>query len=159
MTTTAQAKSHFDFLMGDWKCRHRYLVRRLADCHDWIEFDGTCTARKILDGFGNIDEGDINLPGDPYRGVSLRTFDPDTGQWLIYWLDSRHPGQLFPPVRGGFDKGVGTFHGADTFEGRPIRVQFLWSRITEKSARWEQAFSTDEGNSWETNWFMDFTRL
>lgn len=155
--TTARS-SDFDFFMGNWKCRHRYLVKRLADCHDWIEFDGTCAVRRILDGFGNMDDNDIELPGDRYHGVSLRTFDPPSGQWLIYWLDSRRPGRLFPPVRGGFAKGVGTFLGDDEFNGRPIRVQYLWSRITDRSARWEQAFSTDEGNSWETNWFMDFTR-
>lgn len=149
----------FDFFMGIWKCRHRYLVRRLADCHDWIEFDGTCAARKILDGFGNMDESDINLPGDPYRGMSLRTWEPDSGTWAIYWLDSRRPGHLFPPVKGGFERGIGTFYGDDTCEDRSVRVRFLWSRITDGSARWEQAFSLDEGNSWETNWHMDFTRL
>ena len=46
-----------------------------------------------------------------------------------------------------------------TLEGRPIRVRFLWSRITDTSARWEQAFSLDGGGSWETNWIMDFTRV
>jgi hypothetical protein len=149
MSTTAKPSADFDFLMGTWKMRHRYLVRRLADCHDWIEFDGSCTARKILDGFGNMDENDIELPGDRYCGMSLRTWDPD----------SRRPGHLFPPVHGGFEKGVGTFHGDDTFEGRPIRVKYLWSRITDRTARWEQAFSLDEGNNWETNWYMDFTRV
>ena len=43
--------------------------------------------------------------------------------------------------------------------GRDIRIRFIWSRIANDSARWEQAFSTDDGNSWETNWYMDFTRL
>ena len=151
--------SDFDFFMGIWKCRHRYLVKRLCDCHDWIEFDGTCAARKILDGFGNIDENDIGLPGDRYRGMSLRTFDPPSRQWSIYWFDSRQPGRLFPPVKGDFEKRIGTFFGDDQFNGRPIRLRCIWSRITDKSARWEQAFSTDEGNSWETNWFMDFTRM
>ena len=69
MAPARKPNPDFDFLMGIWNCRHRYLVRRLADCHDWIEFDGPCAARKILDGFGNIDEGDINLPGDRYRGA------------------------------------------------------------------------------------------
>lgn len=159
MATTAKPNPDFDFFMGIWRCRHRYLARRLADCHDWIEFDGTCAARKILDGFGNMDEGDINLPGDPYRGMSLRTWDPDTRAWSIYWLDSRRPGHLFPPVTGGFEQGVGTFWGDDTCEGRPVRVRFLWSRITGGTARWEQAFSPDKGGSWETNWYMDFTRV
>jgi hypothetical protein len=27
----------------------------------------------------------------------------------IYWLDSRRPSYLFPPVKGGFARGVGTF--------------------------------------------------
>jgi len=125
----------------------------------WIEFDGTCAARKILDGHGNSDESYIGLPGSPYRGMSLRTWDSERRLWSIYWLDSRRPGHLFPPVHGGFDKGVGTFYGDDSFKGRPIRVRYLWSRITTTSARWEQAFSLDEGNSWETNWIMDFTRV
>jgi hypothetical protein len=159
MSTTAKPNADFDFLIGIWKCRHRYLVRRLADCHDWIEFDGSCAARKILDGFGNMDENDIELPGDRYRGMSLRIWDPDSKRWSIYWLDSRRPGHLFSPVHGSFDKGVGTFYGDDTFEGRPIRVRYLWSRITGRTARWEQAFSLDEGNNWETNWYMDFTRV
>jgi hypothetical protein len=38
-------------------------------------------------------------------------------------------------------------------------VRYLWSRITDQSARGEQAFSLDEGNNWETNWTMDFTRV
>jgi hypothetical protein len=38
-------------------------------------------------------------------------------------------------------------------------VRYLWSRITDSTARWEQAFSLDEGNNWETNWYMDFTRV
>jgi hypothetical protein len=149
----------FDFLMGIWNVRHRYLLKRLAECHDWIEFDGCCAARKILDGFGNTDESRINLPGDPYRGMTLRTWDPDTAKWSIYWLDSRRPGKLTPPVRGGFAKGIGTFIGEDVFERRAIQVRFVWSRIERDQARWEQAFSRDAGSSWETNWIMDFTRV
>ena len=153
----------FDFLMGIWNCRHRYRVRRLANCHDWIEFDGTCAARRILDGFGNCDESQIGLPGCPYRGMAFRTWDPGRRLWSIYWLDSRRPGHLAAPVRGRFEETragrLGTFLGDDEFEGRPIRMRYLWSRITANSARWEQAFSLDEGNSWETNWIMDFTRV
>ena len=61
-------------------------------------------------------------------------------------------------MRGRFEDGVGTFYGEDVFEGRPIRVRFLWSDITPVSARWAQAFSPDGGETWETNWIMDFTR-
>jgi len=101
----------------------------------------------------------IGFPDGPWRGASLRSFDPATGQWSIWWLDSRMPlGPLDPPVRGRFRDGTGTFLAEDTFEGEPIVVRFIWSRITPESCRWEQAFSADGGTTWETNWEMDFTR-
>jgi hypothetical protein len=160
---TIPISDDFDFLMGIWRCRHRYRVRRLASCNDWIEFEGTCAARKILGGRGNTDEADIAMPGGRYTGMSLRLWDPEREEWSIQWLDSRLPGRIGPPVRGSFrqrpDGPFGVFHGDDAHDGRAIRVRFIWSRITPESARWEQAFSLDEGNSWETNWYMDFTRV
>jgi hypothetical protein len=38
-------------------------------------------------------------------------------------------------------------------------MRFVWSGITDTAARWEQAFSADEGRTWETNWIMTMTRL
>lgn len=61
-------------------------------------------------------------------------------------------------MRGTFEAAVGTFLCEDVCDGRNIQVRFLWSRITEKSARWEQAFSPDVGKTWETNWIMHFAR-
>jgi hypothetical protein len=157
--TKQQPSPDFDFLMGLWRCRHRYLARRLADCQHWLEFDGTCAARKILDGYGNTDESDIRRPESPYKAITVRTFDPTSGLWSIYWSDSRTPGRLTPPVVGRFENGVGTFYGDDACEGQAVRVRFIWSGITPRSARWEQAFSVDGGRHWENNWQMDFTRM
>jgi hypothetical protein len=61
-------------------------------------------------------------------------------------------------VVGAFTDGVGTFFGDDQLRGQPIRVRFIWSDITARSARWEQAFSNDLGVSWEVNWIMYFDR-
>lgn len=148
----------FDFLVGNWNVHHRYLRHRLGDCTDWIEFPGTCSMHKILGGFANMDDGDIDHPSGRYAGVSLRTYNPEKESWSIYWLDSRYPGQIFPPVHGRFVEGIGTFEGDDMHDGHAIRVRFLWSRITPTSARWEQAFLAGDGTDWETNWIMDFTR-
>jgi hypothetical protein len=46
----------------------------------------------------------------------------------------------------------------DLDDGRPVRVIFIWDEITASSARWSQAFSYDDGVTWETNWVMQFTR-
>jgi hypothetical protein len=106
---------------------------------------------------GNFDEFQIPLPSGAYIGSTLRLFNPVTDRWSIYWMDSRNP-VLDPPVVGTFSGGRGLFYGYDTFEGRPIRVRFIWSPVTLRTCRWEQACSGDSGNSWETNWIMAFTR-
>jgi hypothetical protein len=150
----------FDFLVGEWRVQHRRLKERLANNHEWVEFDGTCRNLPLMDGWGNVDDNRINIPGDNYHGVGLRSYDSKTGQWAIWWVDSRTAhGTVDPPVKGKFANGVGTFYADDTLRGKPIRVRFTWSKITATSAHWEQAFSPDGGQTWEVNWTMEFRRV
>ena len=161
MSETVQVRStvrDFDFWMGRWSVRNRWLRERLAGSTEWEEFDASVVARPTLDGIGNEDMFRTDHAGG-FSGMSFRFFDPDAGVWSIYWADSRRPGLLDPPVLGGFDGDVGIFEGDDVFDGRPIRVRFTWSRVTTPAPRWEQAFSADGGEPWETNWVMDFTRI
>jgi len=148
----------FDFFHGRWSVAHRRLKDRLAGCTEWEHFGGSSSAQPLLGGAGNIDDNVLDLPGGTYRAATLRAFDPATKQWAIWWLDGRHPHSVDVPMIGCFENGIGTFFADDTFRGQPIKVRFLWSRITPISARWEQAFSPDGGKTWETNWEMDFTR-
>jgi hypothetical protein len=155
----ASGMRDFDFFVGTWRVHHRQLKRRLAGCAEWIEFGGTAVARPLLDGAANFDDNLLELPSGAYRAVTLRAFDANTNQWSIWWLDGRSPlGPLDPPVRGGFQHGIGTFYADDSFEGKPIRMRFIWSRMARGSCQWEQAFSNDRGLHWETNWIMNFTR-
>lgn len=148
----------FDFLHGAWSVRHRRLKERLAGNDEWVEFDGTCACRPLMQGAGNVEDNWLDLPAGAYHAVGLRSFDPPSRSWAIWWLDSRNPHTLDVPVVGSFSNGVGTFLADDTFGGHPIKVRFTWSDITPHSARWAQAFSPDGGATWETNWVMQFTR-
>jgi len=47
----------------------------------------------------------------------------------------------------------------ETTDGRPLHVRFIWDQLTAQTARWQQAFSFDEGDRWETNWVMEFIRI
>ena len=154
----ADGADDFDFLIGDWSVVHRRLKRRLMAETEWIECSGQATARKILDGLGNIDEYRIDLPAGAYVGSSLRLFNPATQNWSIYWMDSRDP-KLDPPMVGRFQDGRGLFFGDDNLDGKKILVRFIWSGMTRTTCRWEQGFSIDGGASWETNWIMAFTRV
>lgn len=160
MSQEALAKStvrDFDFWMGWWQVRNRRRRRWLADCDEWDEYDGTCVARPILGGLGNEDEFRTDFAGG-FVGMSFRFFNPETGQWAIYWASTRKPGVIEPPVFGAFSGDIGVFEGDDTHEGRPVRARFTWSGVTTPTPRWEQAFSEDGGRTWETNWVMEFSR-
>jgi hypothetical protein len=143
----------FDFLVGDWRVDHRYIR---AATREWADIDGTCDNRQLMNGWANVEEHLMNAPGGANRAVGLRAYDPKTEQWSVWWLDGRDPGNMGPPVKGRFENGVGTFFGDVTLNGKPMRVRFIWSQITRTSARWEQAYSADEGKTWETNWTMNF---
>ena len=160
----ADGRRDFDFLMGSWRIQNERLVDRLKGCADWERFEASGQAWPLPGRIGNYDEF-VPIDWRPgFVGMSLRSFNPATGLWSIYWLDNQSggldaAGQLKPPVIGRFSSGVGHFLGEDTFEGRPIQFRFIWSDIAQDRARWEQAFSPDGGISWETNWIMRFTRL
>lgn len=148
----------FDFEVGEWRVHHR--VKRPAEASTWLEFEGTCGARGLMDGRANVEEHVFDKPSGVSRGVGLRAYDPQTGEWAIWWIDGRAPhGALDPPVKGRFENGVGTFYSESLVDGRTVRTRFVWSHITPVSARWEQAHSTDAGQTWETNWIMEFQRI
>lgn len=156
--TEADAPSDFAFAVGNWRVRHRRLRERLVGCTEWVEFDGEMSTQPVLGGFGNVEDNLLHMPEGAYRAIALRSFDRHGKQWSIWWLDGRIPGQIDVPVVGSFENGIGTFYADDTLNGIPIRIRFNWFTANPDSPRWEQAFSSDGGASWETNWTMDFRR-
>jgi hypothetical protein len=151
---TASGMHDFDFEFGNWRVHHR--VKRNGN---WIEFEGTSSDRGLIDGSSNVEENTFHRPTGDTHGIALRAYDSKTGQWAIWWVDSRDPhAALDPPVKGRFVDGVGTFYSDGVVNGKPTRTRFIWSQITKTSARWEQAFSQDDGQSWDTNWVMEFRR-
>ena len=155
--TTAH-EHDWDWLVGNWDVSHRRLKVRLAGNDEWQEFKGRSAFWRMMGGLANVDDNVVEIPSGTYRGLSLRAFDPATGQWAIWWLDGRNPTYIEPPVRGGFNDGTGIFMGPDTFNGKPILMRFKWSDTRSARPWWEQAFSPDNGASWEVNWRNWFTR-
>jgi len=145
----------FDFLFGCWSVSHHRLRERGRGCTIWEEFAGTAETRPLLDGLCNIEEHTI--AGTSVSGIALRTFDRSTRRWSIFWAGER-TGRLEPPVFGRFLGNLGTFEGEDVDEGRLVRVKFLWDRSDANAPRWEQSFSYDDGEIWELNWQMNFSR-
>src|SRR5690606_15131887 len=72
---------------------------------------------------------------------------------------SSRSGELSPPSIGSFVDGRGVFYRNEALDGRSILVRSVISDITATSAHFEQAFSTDNGKTWEGNWVADDTRF
>ncbi|MCA1218401.1 hypothetical protein [Streptomyces sp. 8L] len=146
----------FDFLIGTWSVANRRLSRPLSGSTEWDEFPATAVCRGTLfEGGANLDE--IVFPTKGFAGLTLRLYDPERDEWSLNWVSSS-TGRLSPPIVGRFGTdGTGEFNGKEIHEGATVACRFIWSRITEDTARWEQAFATADGD-WETNWYMDFSR-
>lgn len=147
----------FDFLQGRWLIRHKKLTERLVGCQTWGEFTTPAAHQLILGGLGNIDQCRTES-GDFFEGVSLRLFDKRSGLWLIYWMDT-NGATLFPPVEGSFSGPIGLFRGRDEHQGVTVLAEFRWDKTDLEAPTWQQSFSTDNGNTWEVNWYMYFSRV
>jgi hypothetical protein len=154
--TVHGAPDDFDFFEGDWNIRHRRLRSILRGSDEWYEQSGTVSMRKIAGGLANVDDFRMTTAYGELLATTLRLFNPTARQWSIYWAATSRDLVLEPPVVGGFAGDEGLFYGPDSYDGAPILVRFRWRR--DATPTWEQAFSVDDGRTWETNWTMEFER-
>ena len=148
----------FDFLFGRWKVHCRRLLHPLTGSNEWIEFDGVNVVRPIWGGRADMDEFDADTPSGHLQGMTIRTYDANSRQWSIYWSSQKNGTIDFPPMVGKFENGRGEFYDAETYNGRAIFVRYIWTVTSPNSCHWEQAFSPDGGQTWETNFIWDLTR-
>lgn len=157
MDLEPNAPKDFDVIIGQWNVKHRRLKDILNGGEQWIEFEGQSSTVKTLGGFGNVEDNHLHLPDASIRAKAIRSYNPETAQWSIWWLDGRNPHNLDTPVVGKFANGVGHFYADEVYNGQAIKVRFIWDFTHPDAPKWEQAFSADDGKTWEVNWQMEFT--
>ena len=148
----------FDFEFGAWKIQLKRLAKPLTGSTSWLEYSGTSVVRKVWDGKANLGELEVSGATGRIRGLSLRTYNPQSNQWHIGWVNSAD-GTMGPAMIGGFKNGRGEFFNQESFNGRAIFVRFIFSDITANTFHFEQAFSDDGGKTWEANWIADFAKV
>ena len=145
-----------DFLVGHWTVTNRRLKHRFTGSMEWDEFPSTVKTETILDGMGNLEQMTFSTRGT--SGISLSLYDRERKHWSQYWAGSQD-GVLLPAVVGRFSGDTAHLYGDDFDNGKPVKIHHTWTKISPSSVRWEQAFSADNGQTWETNWIMDWTRV
>src|SRR6478609_1956279 len=106
------SQNDFDFLVGKWVLKDKKLKSRLTNSNEWIEFESTVEMRKLLNGIGNMDIYRTLVDGNPFEGIAIRLFNPQSKLWSIYWADS-NVGVMDPPVVGSFEGNIGKFYCRD----------------------------------------------
>jgi hypothetical protein len=155
--TARDGSKDFNFLLGTWRTHYRLLKTRLANSHDWYDCYGTSKVSSFWNGSGEIEDGDLKCPGSHIVGVTIRVYNPRTHEWSLWWGTQKR-GIVPPPQIGNFENGVGNFYARDKHNGKPIIVRFRWT-LKNRLPYFEQAFSPDNGASWETNWTTVYSRL
>jgi hypothetical protein len=149
------ARDDFDFFHGAWTIHNRRLKERLKGSQDWAEFGAACICRPMSAGMGFVDE--ITLPSLGTNGANIGLYEAEDDRWAHYWASSVD-GVLQPPIYGRrIRPGLLEFTAVEEQEGQTVDVRALWTVDSADVFHWEQAFR-QPGGSWETNWYMTFTR-
>ncbi|HET9390776.1 MAG TPA: hypothetical protein VFO44_14100 [Steroidobacteraceae bacterium] len=148
----------FDFELGTWEIHLQRRAQQLAGSNQWVRFDGTSVTQKVWNGRSQIEQFETDGAGGRIEGLTLRTYNPQTHQWNLYWANSKD-GLVVPVQVGQFRNGRGEFYGYDTLNGRPILIRFLWTHTQTDTPHFEQSFSEDGGQTWEVNWITDQHRV
>lgn len=157
-TPLQEGQHDFDFEFGHWNIHLKKLMHPLTGANDWVEFDGTSVTQKVWDGRAQIEQFETDGAAGHIEGLTLRTFNPQTHQWFLYWANAKD-GQVVPPQVGQFKNGVGEFYAEDVLNGKHIFIRFIWSKTDTDKPHFEQAFSEDGGKTWEVNWITDQERV
>jgi hypothetical protein len=149
----------FDFEAGAWHTQLKRLRDPLSGkAPVWVDYEGSTVVHTVLAGRANVIELAVNGPAGRIERLSLRLYQPQTGQWTLNFANIAD-GLLTTPVTGAFRNGVGKFYGQAMLRGRAILVRFLILPVTPDAYRVEQAFSADGGKNWELNWLAIDTRV
>src|SRR5262245_32259705 len=148
----------FDFNIGTWKTHVLRLLHPLTGSKSWTQYDGISVVREVWKGRANLLELEVDGISGHIEGLGLRLYNPESHRWSLNWSNSQD-GKMTKPMIGQFKEGRGEFFNQEDFNGRAILVQNCFFDIKPDFSRFEQAFSTDGGRTWETNWIMTFTRL
>jgi hypothetical protein len=155
-TDERDGQRDFDFELGSWKIHLKRRLHPLTGSNAWVEFDGTSVTRKVWNGRAQIEEFETNGPTGHIEGLTLRTYNPQTHEWRLYWANSKD-GNVVVPQIGRFKNGQGEFYAQDTLNGKSIFIRFIWSKTGTNMPHFEQSFSDDGGKTWEVNWVTDQT--
>lgn len=157
-TMADDAARAFDSHIGTWHTSLKRLKDPLTHSETWLEYEGTTVVRAVMHGRANLAELEVAGEAGRIDGISLRLYDPSSGRWTLTYANLAD-GSLATPSVGQFEGARGEFYSDEQYRGRDVRVRFVIEPQGPDVIRFEQAFSIDDGRTWEVNWIATDTRI
>jgi hypothetical protein len=134
------------------------LKHPLTGSAEWVDLHGTVAVRKVWDRRAQLEEVEADGPNGHFEDLRLFLYNLEAHQWSLNFANSKIGVLGVPPTIGEFQNGRGEFYDQETYNGRTILARIVWSDITADSHKFEQAFSDDNGKTWEPNVVAYLTR-
>lgn len=141
MTESNSEAQQFDFWCGEWDLK-------------WDEGGGTNSITKILDDNVILEQFD-GTPSMALKGMSMSSYNVALGKWQQTWVDNQ--GGYLDFV-GQFEDGKMTLHKQHEVDGKQIMLRMVFYNIAENELDWNWEKSEDDGQSWELQWHIHYTR-
>jgi hypothetical protein len=132
-----------DFWVGTWdltwdkdKKGTNTITRVLGDC-------------VIMEHFNGGDSMTL-------RGMSVSTYNPNTGKWYQTWVDN--DGSYLDFV-GGMQGDKMILSRYFTRKGKLLMQRMVFHDIKPDSLIWDWQRSTDQGKTWENLWTINYRRV
>ncbi|MEL7003894.1 MAG: hypothetical protein AAFN93_14325 [Bacteroidota bacterium] len=148
------AEKKFDFWIGEWDVDVKV---RQSDGSWQSGHQSVATIYSILDGKAILElwnEGEQGI-----LGYSLRYYNKEKGKWDL-WLNWPSPNQSsMSTLEGNFNNGRGDFFSEYVASDGVKRItRYSFFDITANSLLWQDGFSRDNGETWDSSWKMYFSR-
>ncbi len=134
------------FLVGDWEVEGQ--TRFGSDCMDWTDFTASCHYEYIVDGAAIKMDHTSEIMNMPMHGFMLQTFDKQTDNWQLVWVDNLAGRITY--YEGRMKKNKQVLTGSDMWNGEEFLSRMITSDITDTSFTWELEISRDQGWTWNT---------
>ena len=134
------------FLIGEWTADMQW---RMDSESEWEESRGTAVYSSILGGGAiMLDYTDETMAGMPmpFHGIGIQTYDRETGEWQMMWMDNIMCRQSMYTGNKEGDKTVLT--GEDRYAGMTMLSRITTYNETASSFDWKMENSMDGGKTW-----------
>jgi len=129
----------YDFKVGDWDISWR----NRNGAGGFFEFEAQGHVYHLMDNDILMDE----QTSDYFKGVTFRTWNPQTSQWIVRWLPANST--FDHPISAQLEDCVPVErHNQLAPDGREVEVYTRFVDITEDSFSFRQNWSFDGGDTW-----------